>query len=136
LPLGCGNNHNLIAKGTLLTYIECMQVIVEMPEFIRKAKESGISDAERAEIVSFIAANPKAGDEIKGTGGTRKVRIAVKGKGKSGGARVITFYSGADIPVFLLTMYVKGKKESITDAEKNTIKTVCGLIVDEYRRRN
>jgi hypothetical protein len=112
-----------------------MHVIVEMPEFIRKAKECGISDEERTEIVAFIAENPKAGDEIKGTGGTRKVRIAVKGKGKSGGARVITFFSGMDIPVFLLTVYVKGKKETITDAEKNSIKLLCGLIADEYRRR-
>lgn len=112
-----------------------MHVIVEMPEFTHKAKESGISDEERAAIISFIAANPQAGDEIRGTGGTRKVRIAAKGKGKSGGARVITFYSGEDIPVFLLTMYVKGQKENISDAEKNTIKTLCGLIADEYRRR-
>jgi mRNA-degrading endonuclease RelE of RelBE toxin-antitoxin system len=61
---------------------------------------AGLSDKERTDIVNFIAYNPDAGDEIKGTGGARKIRFAGKGKGKSGGYRVITFYSGDDIPVF------------------------------------
>ena len=74
-----------------------MQVVVETAEFLRRAKECRVSDAERAEMVDFIAANPLAGDEISGTGGARKVRFAGKGKGKSGGHRVITFYSGEDI---------------------------------------
>jgi hypothetical protein len=89
-----------------------MHVIVEMPEFTRKAKESGISDEEKTAIISFIAANPQAGDEIRGTGGTRKVRIVAKGKGKSGGARVITFYSGEDIPVFCLTCTLKDRRKT------------------------
>jgi hypothetical protein len=38
-----------------------------------------------------MAAKPDAGDEIRGTGGARKIRFAAKGKGKSGGVRVITF---------------------------------------------
>ena len=39
----------------------------------------------------------RAGDVIEGTGGARKLRFAGKGKGKRGGFRVITFFSGADI---------------------------------------
>jgi putative transcriptional regulator len=51
-----------------------------------------MSDGERLAIVTWIAANPQAGDVIEGTGGARKVRFAGKGKGKSGGYRVIVLF--------------------------------------------
>ncbi|MCP4372202.1 MAG: type II toxin-antitoxin system RelE/ParE family toxin, partial [Deltaproteobacteria bacterium] len=80
-----------------------MQTVVETPEFIRCAKKLDLSDDERENIVDLISSNPEAGSEISGTSGMRKVRIAGKGKGKSGGYRVITFFTGSDIPVFLIT---------------------------------
>ncbi len=48
----------------------------------------------------MMANHPEAGDEISGTGGARKIRVAGRGKGKSGGYSVITFYSGKDVPVW------------------------------------
>ena len=71
-----------------------MQTVIEMPEFIRCAKKSGILDDERENIVDMIALSPQTGNEIPGTGGMRKLRIAAKGKGKSGGYRIVTFFSG------------------------------------------
>ena len=87
-----------------------MQTVVETEAYLRDAKAAKLSDDERKEIVNFLAANPGAGHEIPGTGGARKVRFAGKGKGKSGGYRVITFYSGEDIPVFLLNVFAKNEK--------------------------
>jgi hypothetical protein len=58
------------------------------------AKQAGMTDEETADLVTFLAENPKAGDELAGTGGCRKVRIGGRGRGKSGGYRTITFYSG------------------------------------------
>ena len=112
-----------------------MQTVVELPEFIKCAKKLGLSDEEREAIVDLIASNPDAGDEISGTGGMRKLRIAGKDKGKSGGYRAITFFSGQDIPVFLVTMYGKSQKENITDAEKNVMKSLASAIVDIYRSK-
>ena len=112
-----------------------MQTVVELPEFIKCAKKLGLSDEERETIVDLIASNPDAGDEISGTGGMRKLRIAGKGKGKSGGFRAITFFSGADIPVFLVTMYGKSQKDNITDADKNVMKSFASAIVDIYRSK-
>jgi len=112
-----------------------MQTVIEMPEFIRCAKKLGLSDDERDNIIDMIATTPEKGDEISGTGGVRKVRIAGRGKGKSGGYRVITFFSGSDIPVFLLYMYGKGQKANITDTEKHTFKIATSAIVDRYRRK-
>src|SRR2546428_4218520 len=113
-----------------------MQVVVETSEFLRRAKECGVSDAERAEIVDFIAANPMAGDEISGTGGARKVRFARRGEGKSGGYRVITFYSGLDIPVFLLNIFAKNEKVNLTAKERNSLKAFLAEVAKAYKARS
>jgi hypothetical protein len=87
-----------------------VQTVVETPAFLGDARSLGLPDAERLEIVAWIAANPAAGDVIEGTGGARKVRFAGKGKGKSGGYRVRTFFSGADIPVSCSTSLPKARR--------------------------
>jgi hypothetical protein len=112
-----------------------MFTVVETPSFLADAKDTGLSDGERFEIVDFIAANPMAGDEIAGSGGARKVRFAGRGKGKSGGYRVVTFYSGEAIPVFLLNIFAKGDRANISKAETNTLRVILGALADTYRAR-
>ena len=112
-----------------------MQTVVETESYLRDAKATGVSDNERLGIVDFIATNPDAGNEIRGTGGARKVRFAGKGKGKSGGYRVITFYSGEDVPVFLLNVFAKNEKTDLSQAERNELKAVLAALADAYRRR-
>lgn len=112
-----------------------MQTVVETETYLRDTKAAKLSDGERKQIVNFIAANPDAGHEIPGTGGARKVRFAGKGKGKSGGYRVITFYSGEDIPVFLLNVFAKNEKTDLSQTERNQFKTVLAALADAYRRR-
>jgi hypothetical protein len=60
-----------------------MQVVIETDYFLRDAKAAGLSENERSVIVDFMAQNPAAGAEIKGTGGARKVRFAGKGKARA-----------------------------------------------------
>ena len=93
----------------------------------------GLSDGERLAIVSWIAANPEAGDVIEGTGGARKVRFAGKGKGKSGGYRVITFFTGTDVPVFVLNIFAKNEKTDLKPQERRVLKTVLADIAKTYR---
>ena len=52
------------------------------------------------------------------------MRFAGKGKGKSGGYRVITFFSGADIRVFLLNIFAKNEKTNLSAKERQVLKTV------------
>ncbi len=118
-----------------MPYILEMQTVIETADFLKDAKDAGLSEEERREIVDFIADNPLAGDEISGTGGARKVRFGAKGKGKSGGVRVITFYSGDAIPVFLLNVFAKGDKVNLTKAERNTLKKILGSVADAYSNR-
>ena len=84
-------------------------------------------------MVTWIAANPEAGDVIEGTGGARKLRFAGKGKGKSGGYRVITFFSGVNNPVFLLNVFAKNEKTDLTSKECHVLKNVSMGITKDYR---
>jgi hypothetical protein len=109
-----------------------MQTVVETSAFIKDASGAGMSSAEVFKLIDLLAANPKAGVEIKGSGGCRKLRVAGKGKGKSGGFRVISFYSGVTIPVFLLTVFSKGERDNLTDAECNALKKITKNLVAGY----
>ena len=110
-----------------------LHTFVETPEFLIAARRV-LTDAERAELVDFLAANPTAGDLMPGTGGARKLRWAAQGKGKSGGARAITYFGGRDVPVFLMAIFGKGEKANLTQAERNELRDVLAHIAAEYRK--
>lgn len=96
-----------------------------------------MTDDEITSLVNYLAKHPDAGDEIRGTGGCRKLRYAISGnnKGKSGGVRVITFFTGEHMPVFLIAAFAKSMKVSLTKAERNKLKTVTEHIAQEYSNR-
>ena len=108
-----------------------LQTVVETPEFQRQTRGLLTTDGLSA-LVDYVAANPNAGELMVGTGGARKLRWAIKGRGKSGGIRVITFYGGAGVPVFLLTAFGKGEKVNLTKAERNKLRKVLRGLVKEY----
>lgn len=71
------------------------------------------TDDERSAFITWIAQNPMAGDVIVASGGLRKVRWARKGGGKSGGARVITYYVSRQGRVWLLVGYTKARFDNL-----------------------
>ena len=73
-------------------------------------------------------------DVIKGANGARKIRFAGRGKGKSGGYRVITFFSGDDIPVFLLNVFSKGDRVDLSQANRNNMRQGLASLATEYRQ--
>jgi hypothetical protein len=79
------------------------------------------SEEERADIVALVTADPECGDVMRGTGGFRKLRIARKGMGKSGGARVVYIWRNEHFPVFLVTVFPKNEKENLSMAERNAL---------------
>src|ERR1039458_4738707 len=89
--------------------------VVETKEFLKRA-EPLMSDSERAELVALVGANPEAGEIIPETGGVRKIRWALEGVGKRGGARVIYYYHNERLPVFLLSAYAKNRKADLSQA--------------------
>ena len=111
-----------------------MQTVIETPGFLRDAKRAGLTEAERTAIVTHLAGRPDAGAEIPGSGGARKVRFAGRGRGKSGGYRVVTFYSGETVPVFLLNVFAKGERVDLSPAERNVLKAVLGDLAAEVAK--
>lgn len=112
-----------------------MHTVVETPAYLDAAEEAGLSEAERLAIVKALARRPETGDVIQGTGGCRKVRFAGRGKGKSGGYRVITFYTGPGLPVFLITVFGKGERANLTRKECNDLAALTKHIAEGYRAK-
>lgn len=114
-----------------MDYHLIMHTIVELPEYIKRAA-SLLSEEERGNIIDYLSENPKAGDLITGTGGIRKLRWRAKGKGKSGGARLIYFYHNKSIPLFMLTVFGKGEKENISKSDCNNLTKLTLLLKNNY----
>ena len=110
-----------------------MHTVIEIGVYLASAKRADVTDDERRGIVDMIAADPEAGEVMVGTGGARKVRYAKEGGGKSGGYRVITYFGGVDVPVFLLDVYGKGQKANLTPKERNDLAGVLSQIAPAYR---
>jgi mRNA-degrading endonuclease RelE of RelBE toxin-antitoxin system len=87
-----------------------------------KQVDALLSDDEFALLQGFLFSNPKAGAVIQETGGLRKVRWAIKGKGKSGGVRVIYFFVTAAAQIRLIAIYKKGVKDDLNAGEKKVLK--------------
>jgi hypothetical protein len=110
-----------------------MHAVIETHSFRRAASAAGVTETELLTIIDLVAADPAAGNLMEGTGGARKLRFAAKGKGKSGGYRIITFFAAQDIPVFLLDIFTKGEKVNLSKAERNELKGVLGKLAEEWR---
>ena len=94
-----------------------------------------MSDEEVDDLVNYLSDKPTAGDVMPGTGGCRKLRVSGRGKGKSGGYRTITFYSGENFPVFLITVFAKGARANLSKAERNLLGATTKAIVDAYQSK-
>ena len=112
-----------------------MQTVVEMATFQKSASQAGMTDLEVVALIDYLALNPDAGEEIRGTGGCRKVRVAGRGKGKSGGYRVITFFTGPDLPLFLLYAYSKGDRDDLSGDQRNELHALTKQLVNAYRAK-
>ena len=108
--------------------------VVETERFLKDV-EPLLSDEERERLVALMGANPEAGKIVPETGGVRKVRWALAGRGKRGGARVIYYYHNERLPLFLLTAYPKNEKANLSKAERNAMKRLVQILVAGYPRK-
>lgn len=72
-----------------------------------------LSDDEYHGLQNYLLRYPEAGKIVPGSGGVRKVRWRMAGKGKSGGVRVIYYFKKQDDEIWLLTIYSKSEVENI-----------------------
>jgi hypothetical protein len=72
---------------------------------------------ELLKLINELKENPEHGTAVGKNCFKIRIAIASKGKGKSGGARIITNFVITDNTVYLLSIYDKSEKENITDKE-------------------
>ena len=111
-----------------------MHTVVETPAYLVDALHL-LSRSERDAIVDLLANDPLCGVVVPATGGVRKLRVGVEGRGKRGGARVIYLFGGSDVPVFLLAIFAKNEKSDLTGAERNALGKSVAAMLEDYRRR-
>jgi hypothetical protein len=105
---------------------------IETPTFTRQIQAIATDD-ELKELQRTLIAQPDKGDLIQGTGGLRKIRMALGNQGKSGGARVIYFLATAE-RIYLILAYTKSVKDSLTPAEKAALKTLTHQLKGEVSK--
>ena len=108
-----------------------MQTVAETPEYLRRCDKL-LTEAERRDVVDYLAAHPKAGDLMEGTGGVRKIRWARAGRGKSGGVRIIYYVHSEAMPLYLLTVFAKNERANLSKAERNDLAELVELLVDYW----
>jgi putative component of toxin-antitoxin plasmid stabilization module len=105
--------------------------VAETAGYLKDA-ERLMSQADRDRIVDSLAADPERGDVIPGGGGIRKLRIALEGRGKRGGARVIYYYHSDRMPIYALAVFAKNERSDLSHAQRTALATVAKRIAREY----
>lgn len=108
--------------------------VVETPSFLARA-EKLMDEEDRFAIVNMLAEDPECGVLIRGTGGVRKVRVALEGRGKSGGARVVYFFHDLEMPLYILAIFAKNRKASLAPTEKAALKKATTTLVNTHKER-
>lgn len=84
-----------------------------------------LTDEEYRQLQTYLLAHPDAGDVIRGAGGIRKVRWGARGRGKSGGVRVIYYWVTAAAQIYLLTIYGKSER---ADIDRVTLRRIASKL--------
>ena len=98
-------------------------VILETTVFT-KIVQSLMPDDEYRLLQNRLIETPEAGDLIKGSGGLRKVRWKLEGRGKRGGVRVIYYWAKSDYQKFMLFAYAKNEQEELTREQLSVLKKI------------
>lgn len=90
--------------------------------FERSVRALGVTEEDLQALEVALAANPDAGDVIKGLKGARKMRFAMAGKGKRGGGRAIYVVVRVRDAAYLLLAYAKSAQAEISNDQRKAIK--------------
>lgn len=101
-----------------------LHTVAETEPFIASAAKAGMTDQERQAAILQVASDPSGGDVIVGSGGVRKVRVAGRGFGKSGGYRIAVGYLNARRPAYLLWVLSKGRAANFTADQIKALKVL------------
>ena len=84
-----------------------------------------LDDEDMRHLEVGLLHDPRLGDVIPGTGGVRKARAALPGRGKRGGARIIYFFAAVRGRIYFLLAYAKNRRADLTPADKRALRTMA-----------
>ncbi len=99
-----------------------MNALFVESKLFEKLRPSYLSDDEFGELQWLLLTHPTVGSVIQDSGGLRKVRFGMKGKGKRSGARIIYYFLDTKSRFYLLTIYSKNEVTDLTSKEKKQLK--------------
>lgn len=98
-------------------------VIIETSVFTKQV-QTLLTDEEYHQLQAELVRRPEAGAVIPRSGGLRKVRWSMPGRGKRGGARVIYYWAVKQDQLLMLLMYPKNVQDNLTPAQLNLLRQV------------
>lgn len=102
--------------------------VIRPPQFDRRARYASVNEDELTELIKSLLERPDLGPVIPGTGGARKVRLKLPGRGKSSGARVIYAIVFRATALALLDVYAKSEQANLTARERKSIAALIRAI--------
>ncbi len=108
---------------------------VYMPNFEKQWTDARLTDEELKELEVFLCEHPEAGDMIQGTGGLRKLRWALPGKGKSGSVRTLYVDFAYFEQIYMIACFKKSEKPNLSPSEKKLIKSAIEQIKANLRKQ-
>ena len=102
---------------------------IETPVFTRTV--TALLDEEQYRALQLaLALRPEQGDLIRGSGGLRKLRWGLTGRGKRGGARVIYYWDAPTETFYMLYAYTKQEQGDLTPQQ---VKVLRRLVREEFK---
>ena len=120
-----------MAHDKPMTWKRKLITVVETRSYRKRATKL-MSEQEQFDAITMIATDPECGAVMRGTGGIRKVRFRLGGRGKSGGVRLIYYFHNLEMPVFLLTVFAKNEKANLSAEERMTLKGFVQRLTRAY----
>jgi hypothetical protein len=105
--------------------------IVRTRAFEKSLKKLGATTDDLAKLEAEIANNPAAGDVIPGLHGVRKIRFAMKGRGKRGGGRAVYFVIWSRTAAYLVLAYDKTVQADLSEAQRKLVLTIAKELSSE-----
>ena len=109
---------------------------IRLFEFEKQCKHIGLIEDDILSIEINILVNPACGDMIQGTGGIRKLRVALGNKGKRSGVRVAYVDFAGYNKTYFITVFAKGEIDNFSQAERNELKELVRMLKNELRKQD
>ncbi|MCS6910642.1 MAG: type II toxin-antitoxin system RelE/ParE family toxin [Anaerolineales bacterium] len=83
-----------------------------------------MTDDEYRKLQSLLANHPTIGAVIPGSGGLRKVRWGLRGRGKQGGVRVIYYWAARQAKLLMLLVYPKNERDDLSAEQLRVLRSI------------